>query len=108
MKAITAIVQSRVCMFLMKSIAFSSPASVSSGAAPQKRAKMSATENNSMPHEPTPEQPSGGDAEQAVEAGNQRSRKRRAGAGMAFGIGSAALVAALLYANRPRKKNERR
>ncbi|HEV2746551.1 MAG TPA: hypothetical protein VGW34_04540 [Allosphingosinicella sp.] len=36
---------------------------------------------------------------------DERRRKHRIRAGLAFGIGSAAIVAALLYANRPRKKD---
>jgi hypothetical protein len=42
------------------------------------------------------------DAEDAVA---ERRRKQRVTAGVAFGIGSAAIVAALLYANRGKKKS---
>jgi hypothetical protein len=44
--------------------------------------------------------------QQGAEGGSSgRRRKQRVRAGLAFGIGSAAIVAALLYANRPKRKD---
>ena len=40
------------------------------------------------------------EAKQAGASGGPKRRKQIVGAGVAFGIGSAAIVAALLYANR--------
>lgn len=48
----------------------------------------------------------GGNAEPADKASESR-RKKQIVAGAAIGIGSAALVAALLYANRSRAKDEK-
>ncbi|HEX8257736.1 MAG TPA: hypothetical protein VF589_08880 [Allosphingosinicella sp.] len=43
--------------------------------------------------------------QQGAEGGGPKRRKQRVRAGLAFGIGSAAIVAALLYANRPKRKD---
>ena len=48
----------------------------------------------------------GGDAEETPREGGKRTRHIVTGA--AIGIGSAALVAALLYANRSRKSDDRK
>lgn len=45
------------------------------------------------------------EGEAAQDRGPGRRRKQRVRAGLAFGIGSAAIVAALLYANRPKRND---
>lgn len=53
-----------------------------------------------------PQSPRTDDAKAPLEDAATRRRKQRLRAGMAFGIGSAAITAALLYANRPRAKGK--
>ena len=58
-----------------------------------------------MADEPEAKAPATSPADKAEAAGS--SRKKRIVTGAAIGIGSAALVAALLYANRARKTDKR-
>ena len=46
--------------------------------------------------------------EKGSEATDSKRRKQRLGTGVAVGIGSAAIVAALLYANRNRRSDRER